>query len=85
MPRMVAPPPSGEYTVRLSKPFSGKLFSPSSAFEPIADSSGSPTHVVEVIGEPNRPGSVSVTKTTSDSSVNKKTGDIAAYVPHYPS
>lgn len=58
MPRMVAPPPSGEFNVKLVKPFG----------------SGSPTHTVEIIGEPNRPG---VIKTTDHSGTNiiEKTGD----------
>ncbi|GAB7352410.1 hypothetical protein MBLNU459_g2836t1 [Dothideomycetes sp. NU459] len=61
MPRSMAPPPSGEFEVRLQKPFSGP-----------------PTHVVEIIGEPNRPASVSVTDTSSSHSIVKKTGDCSA-------
>ncbi|KAK8194196.1 hypothetical protein M8818_007384 [Zalaria obscura] len=61
MPRQVAPPPSGEFIVRLQKPFSG-----------------TPTHVVEVIGEPNRSASVKVTDQSSDNAITKKTGDCSA-------
>ena len=57
MPRMVAPPPSGEYAVKLSKPFSG-----------------TPTHTVEIIGEPNRQGTIKTTSSTG-SNIEEKTGD----------
>ncbi|KAF1353268.1 hypothetical protein BDV97DRAFT_375354 [Delphinella strobiligena] len=58
MPRMVAPPPSGEFNVKLVKPFG----------------SGSPTHTVEIIGEPNRPGVIKTTDHTN-SNIIEKTGD----------
>lgn len=45
---------------------------------------GPAKHTVEVIGEPNRPSSVSITTATSGHTDNKKTGDIAAYVHCIP-
>ncbi|KAL8779156.1 MAG: hypothetical protein Q9213_007082 [Squamulea squamosa] len=41
MPRFMAPPPSGEFSIRLTKPFTN-----------------TPTSVIEIIGEPNRPASI---------------------------
>ncbi|KAL9088163.1 MAG: hypothetical protein Q9165_006290 [Trypethelium subeluteriae] len=60
MPRIMAPPPSGEFTVRLTKPFNG-----------------TPTHVIEVIGEPNRSASVNRTQSTGGAASSKKSGDIS--------
>ncbi|KAF2765068.1 hypothetical protein EJ03DRAFT_220982 [Teratosphaeria nubilosa] len=54
MPRQVAPPPSGEFSVKLRKPFSG-----------------TPTHSIEVIGEPNRAASIKL----HDHNTHK-TGDV---------
>ncbi|KAF2172990.1 hypothetical protein M409DRAFT_49489 [Zasmidium cellare ATCC 36951] len=59
MPRQVAPPPSGEFTFRLQKPFSG-----------------TPTHTVEVIGEPNRPAVVRVSQYNGGNKSSEKTGDV---------
>ncbi|KAK5112795.1 hypothetical protein LTR85_011129 [Meristemomyces frigidus] len=61
MPRAVAPPPSGEFTVRLTKPFSGP-----------------PKHIVEVIGEPNRPASVRMTQYNGHAKSSEKVGDMPA-------
>ncbi|KAI9692815.1 MAG: hypothetical protein M1822_004809 [Bathelium mastoideum] len=60
MPRFMAPRPSGEFTVRLTKPFTG-----------------TPTHVIEVTGEPNRPATVQRTQQAGGSSSTKKTGSIS--------
>ncbi|KAH9844598.1 EntF, Non-ribosomal peptide synthetase [Teratosphaeria destructans] len=54
MPRQVAPPPSGEFSVKLQKPFSG-----------------TPTHSIEVIGEPNRAASIKMHTNNTH-----KTGDV---------
>ncbi|KAL8997688.1 MAG: hypothetical protein Q9169_003095 [Polycauliona sp. 2 TL-2023] len=43
MPRSMAPPPSGEFSIRLSKPFSA---------------TSTPTSRIEIIGEPNRPATI---------------------------
>ncbi|CAK4032065.1 Hypothetical predicted protein [Lecanosticta acicola] len=59
MPRQVAPPPSGEFTVRLSKPFSG-----------------TPTHTVEVIGEPNRPAVIRSSQHDGGNKSSEKSGDV---------
>ncbi|KXL45131.1 hypothetical protein M433DRAFT_8745 [Acidomyces richmondensis BFW] len=58
MPRQNAQPPSGEFSVRLSTPFSGP-----------------PSHIVEVIGEPNRPATVKVTREDGNKK-SEKTGDV---------
>ncbi|KAF2449827.1 hypothetical protein P171DRAFT_507557 [Karstenula rhodostoma CBS 690.94] len=61
MPRQVAPPPSGEFQVVLSRPFSG-----------------TPTHQIEVIGEPNRSASIRRTEHTGSGSSSEKKGDVPA-------
>ncbi|EMD01044.1 hypothetical protein BAUCODRAFT_128056 [Baudoinia panamericana UAMH 10762] len=58
MPRSMAPRPSGEFNVRLTKPFSGK-----------------PTHVIDIIGEPNRSATIRDTKYDGSNSSSEKTGD----------
>ena len=62
MPRFTAPPPSGEFNIKLVKPFSG-----------------SPTHTVEIIGEPNRAGNIKITN-HSGTNITEKTGDFPKYV-----
>merc|ERR1711900_10752 len=59
MPRSMAPPPSGEFTIRLQKPFSG-----------------SPTHTVEVIGEPNRPAVIRSSQHEGTNKTSEKSGDV---------
>ncbi|KAB2104703.1 hypothetical protein AG0111_0g6626 [Alternaria gaisen] len=59
MPRMVAPPPSGEFQIVLSKPFNG-----------------APTHMIEVIGEPNRPASIRMSNYNGNSKSSEKKGDV---------
>ena len=55
----MAPPPSGEFTIRLQKPFSG-----------------SPTHTVEVIGEPNRPAVIRSSQHEGTNKTSEKSGDV---------
>ncbi|KAI4090073.1 MAG: hypothetical protein LQ339_008447 [Xanthoria mediterranea] len=43
MPRSMAPPPSGEFSIRLTKPFTATT---------------TPTSKIEIIGEPNRPATI---------------------------
>ncbi|KAH0041222.1 hypothetical protein KCU78_g973, partial [Aureobasidium melanogenum] len=44
MPRSMAPPPSGEFLVRLEQPFNG-----------------TPTHIIDITGEPNRSANIKQT------------------------
>ncbi|KAL8946094.1 MAG: hypothetical protein Q9222_007467, partial [Ikaeria aurantiellina] len=44
----MAPPPSGEFSITLTKPFTTSPSSP-------------PTSKIEIIGEPNRPATINVT------------------------
>ncbi|KAG9525742.1 hypothetical protein KCU99_g1289, partial [Aureobasidium melanogenum] len=44
MPRSMAPPPSGEFLVRLETPFNG-----------------TPTHIIDITGEPNRSANIKQT------------------------
>ena len=77
MPRMVAPPPSGEFTILLSKPFSGRYAPIScSGIHSIDDFAGTPTHTVHVIGEPNRPAVVRVSQYNGGSKSSEKSGDV---------
>ncbi|KAF1838863.1 hypothetical protein BDW02DRAFT_564465 [Decorospora gaudefroyi] len=59
MPRMVAPPPSGEFQIMLSKPFNG-----------------TPTHTIEVIGEPNREASVRMSNYNGSNKASEKSGSV---------
>ncbi|CAL8580538.1 hypothetical protein XPA_006260 [Xanthoria parietina] len=43
MPRSMAPPPSGEFSIRLTKPFTATT---------------TPSSKIEIIGEPNRPATI---------------------------
>jgi len=61
MPRFTAPPPSGEFEIRLTKPFSG-----------------TPTQVIEVIGEPNRTSSIKNTQHKGNGNSQEKVGDVPA-------
>ncbi|KXT04415.1 hypothetical protein AC578_3641 [Pseudocercospora eumusae] len=85
MPRQVAPPPSGEFRVKLQKPFSGKniLTPPSTVHTDTKGPSeltkatpGAPTHSVEVLGEPNRPASIRMTQYNGNSKSSEKSGDV---------
>lgn len=77
MPRQSAPPPSGEFSVRLNKPFSGKGECISITPDHAANTQkGTPTHTVEVIGEPNRPASVKITQYTGSTQSSEKAGDV---------
>ncbi|KAF2849761.1 hypothetical protein T440DRAFT_125239 [Plenodomus tracheiphilus IPT5] len=60
MPRMVAPPPSGEeFQIVLSNPFSGP-----------------PTHQIEVIGAPNSSASIRLTNYNGSNKSSEKKGDV---------
>lgn len=85
MPRQVAPPPSAEFTVRLTKPFTGKVDVSKNPYHrkiplKFMSCTGTPNHVVEVIGEPNRSASVNRTQQTGGSTSIKKTGSVSKYV-----
>jgi hypothetical protein len=78
---MVAPPPSGEFQIVLSKPFNGKL--------PVVKRrsthtnqvcKGAPTHMIEVIGEPNRSASIRMSNYNGNSKSSEKKGDVPQYV-----
>lgn len=77
MPRSMAPPPSGEFTVRLQKPFSGKSIHDSILNQTDPNNSqGSPTHTVEVIGEPNRPAVIRSSQYEGSVKSSEKSGDV---------
>lgn len=60
MPRMVAPPPSGEeFQIALSRPFSG-----------------TPIHKIEVIGAPNSSASIRLTNYNGSNKSSEKKGDV---------
>ncbi|KAK3111531.1 hypothetical protein LTR53_013132 [Teratosphaeriaceae sp. CCFEE 6253] len=59
MPRAMAPPPSNEFSVKLTKPFSG-----------------SPSHIIEVIGELHRPASIKDIHYDQKHSHTEKVGDV---------
>ncbi|KAI9700477.1 MAG: hypothetical protein M1820_006776 [Bogoriella megaspora] len=85
MPRFMAPPPSGEFTVKLSKPFTGmrvEYVRRDFCLRVIHANSrclatGTPTHTVEIIGEPNRSSSISLTQYNGSTASTKKSGDIS--------
>ena len=62
MPRFVAPPPSGEFSIRLTKSFGTPIHT---AFHgdsySLFLSGQTPTEKIEFIGEPNRSSNVKVT------------------------
>ena len=62
MPRSMAPPPSGEFLVRLQKPFNG-----------------TPTHTVDITGEPNRSANIKQTHHHGNT-IEEKVGTMASYV-----
>lgn len=77
MPRSMAPPPSGEFTIRLQKPFSGKskrICCPPN--KQLTYTEGSPTHTVEVIGEPNRPAVIRSSQYEGSVKSTEKTGSV---------
>lgn len=92
MPRAVAPPPSGEFQVKLSKPFAGQYKTgrrrrrtkrkkefhscANSSFPPV----GEPKLTIEVLGEPNRSAVIRQTHYTGNNKSSEKTGDVSSYV-----
>ncbi|KAH0292681.1 hypothetical protein M436DRAFT_49176 [Aureobasidium namibiae CBS 147.97] len=60
MPRSMAPPPSGEFLVRLQKPFNG-----------------TPTHTVDITGEPNRSANIKQTHHHGNT-IEEKVGTMAS-------
>lgn len=79
MPRAVAPPPSGEFQIVLSKPFSGTSY-PLVIETGIIDTNktppGAPTHMIEVIGEPNRSASIRMSNYNGSAKSSEKKGDV---------
>ena len=67
MPRSMAPPPSGEFLVRLQKPFNG-----------------TPTHTIDITGEPNRSANIKQTQHHGNT-IEEKVGTMASYVPCHTS
>lgn len=78
MPRQVAPPPSGEFQVTLSKPFSGKHRITFNVSTIIDESTGTPTHQIEVIGGHNGSASIRQTHTSNSGTSDEKKGDVPA-------
>jgi len=77
MPRQVAPPPSGEWQVTLSKPFSGRFSTNLGDLE--ADRTpGTPTVQIEVIGDHNGSASIRRTNTSDNGTSDEKKGDVPA-------
>lgn len=81
---MVAPPPSGEFTVVLTKPFSGKFAHSRTVVLHANFQLGAPTDMVEVIGEPNRPAVCRRSQLEGGSKSNEKSGDVPKYVHTKP-
>lgn len=90
MPRSMAPPPSGEFSVKLTKSFGTCFFpavyrkSPRAAMltRTVAKP---PTEKVEIIGEPNSSANVKTTKHLGEDNqtIEIKNGSVQAYVhPH---
>jgi hypothetical protein len=91
----MAPPPSGEFQIQLSKPFSGmstssythlirepkssSLSTSQSQFFLLTASTGTPTQQIEIIGEPNRPASVRRTNYEGSGKSSEKKGDVPTY------
>lgn len=65
MPRSMAPPPSGEFLVRLQKPFNG-----------------TPTHTIDITGEPNRSANIKQTHHHGNT-IEEKVGTMASYVLYH--
>ncbi len=87
MPRSMAPPPSGEFSVNLTKSFGPPTRSTlSSKFKTnIKSHVGKiPTEKVEIIGEPNRPANVKITNHVGkdNQTIVTKSGSIQQYVLH---
>ena len=80
MPRAVAPPPSNEFEIRLTKPFSGTSLPrmDEQRSTPLTNPPGPPKHTIEVIGSPNRSASIRTTTHTSPTQTTHKTGDVPA-------
>lgn len=75
----MAPPPSGEFTVRLQKPFDGKFikfYMPNQQRNQLTSTQGQPTHTVEVIGEPNRPAVIRSSQYEGSIKSSEKSGDV---------
>lgn len=80
MPRQVAPPPSGEFSIVLQKPFSGTKMYPRIRIQFANGVAGTPNHTIEVIGEPNRSASVRMSQYAGESKSSEKSGDVPKYV-----
>lgn len=76
MPRQVAPPPSGEFNIKLVKPFSGQNKTSRWWKYMLIFLAGPATHSVEVTGEPNRPAVVRVSRYDGDNKSSEKSGDV---------
>lgn len=77
MPRQVAPPPSGEWQVTLSKPFTGKT-SDIPRRQSILTNTGTPTLQIEVIGGHNGSASIRRTNSSDNGTSDEKTGEVPA-------
>lgn len=92
MPRAVAPPPSGEFQVKLSKPFAGQYRTDRRRRKkrkteflrvlilPSFPSVGEPKLTIEVLGEPNRSAVIRQTHYTGNNKSSEKTGDVSSCV-----
>jgi hypothetical protein len=78
MPRQVAPPPSGEWQVTLSKPFSGRSSAHKGDHLGAYKISGTPTLQIEVIGDHNGSASIRRTNTSNNGTSDEKKGDVPA-------
>ena len=78
MPRQVAPPPSGEFQVTLTKPFSGKSLLVETASSNTHKRIGTPTQQVEVIGDHNGSASIRRTQTSNNGTSDETKGNVPA-------
>lgn len=66
----------------MQKPFSGESIEPHGYGFGVSDNVlGTPTHEIEVIGEPNRPAVVRRSNYSGSNKSNEKSGDVPAFVP----
>ena len=77
MPRQVAPPPSGEFQVTLTKPFSGKTFVIQISTAKLT-MAGTPTQQIEVIGDHHGSASIRRTNTSNNGTSDEQKGDVPA-------